>query len=141
MMILNDLELSKYVNTDEVSTDLSKILLSTAIPWTTKNYQQTWINDSYIYSLKLALIYRPNDFALHDWILDRMDFSHFNSALRLEILCLIAEYKGCDHPKFQQLFSEKVWLLNQTQRPLKEINLYAKKLPTKLCYAQQGNFR
>ena len=67
---------------------------------------------TYGYSLKFALLFRPNDNDLHELILSRMDFDKFKP-LQLEILCLIAHFKGCKHPRFVELFDQQIWLRGQ----------------------------
>ena len=67
------------------------------------------------YSLKLALLRKPNDLDLHDYIIGNMDFDNLSEPLlKYEILCFLAEFKGMAHPATQKLFEQSVWLMGQT---------------------------
>ena len=75
---------------------------------------------NYSYTLKLAMRLRPKDTMLHDWILSKMDFGDFK-LLQFEILCLIAECKGCNNEHFKELFDRKLWLLGGFEERNQEI--------------------
>ena len=75
---------------------------------------------SYSYSLKLALLFRPQDQELHEWILGRMDLDRLKT-LHFEIICLLAKYFGCKNRQFKQLFDQKVWLCGLNQPLLSDL--------------------
>ena len=67
---------------------------------------------NHCYSLKLAMLRRPDDHKLHDYILDNMDLDKFTEPkLKYEILCLLGHFKGCTDATFLKLFKEHVWLM------------------------------
>ena len=68
-----------------------------------------------------------------------MDFDKFH-AQHFEILCLLAHYKGCKHPRFQELFRKKVWLRGQqdSMPKLNEMGLLKYWKGEKVDYAKVG---
>ena len=77
---------------------LSCNLVSYDFPWIKSyGFRECYI---YSYSLKLALLLRPQDRELHEWILSHMDLDRFKP-LQFEILCFLAKYFGCKNRQFE----------------------------------------
>ena len=101
-----------------IKVGLSWNLVSYDFPWIKKyGSRECYI---YSYSLKLALLLRPQDRELHEWILSRMDLDRFKP-LHFEILCFLAKYVGCKNRQFELLYDQRVWLYGLDQPLLSDL--------------------
>lgn len=75
---------------------------------------------AYCYSIKLALLFKPMDTDLHEFILTRMDMTRMQ-AFKLELMCLLAKGSSSRSAHFSRLFEESAWLMGLSQKPLGEM--------------------